>query len=80
MILLLKIQKNMMFVIPYCSNYVTKKFTKKAPQKSLPAIPLTRSQRFIKRQEMYEQMLKECTKEEYDEIKKRPITFQGTGK
>ena len=25
---------------------------------------------------MYEQMLKECTKEEYDEIKKRPITFE----
>ena len=47
-----------------------KKFIKKVPKKSLPTIPLTRSQRFIKRQEMYEQMLKECTKEEYDEIKK----------
>ena len=25
--------KNMMFVIPYCSNYVTKKFTKKSTSK-----------------------------------------------
>ena len=53
-----------------------KEVYKKAPQKSLLTIPLTRSQRLIKRQEMYEQMLKECTKEEYDEIKKRPITFE----
>ena len=29
MILLLKIQKNIMFVIPYFSNYVIKKFIKK---------------------------------------------------
>ena len=53
-----------------------KKVYKKVPPKIEFVPPTTRGERFIKRQEMYEQMLKECTKEESIDIKKRPITFE----
>ena len=42
----------------------------------VPTIPLTRAERYTKRQELYEEMLKECSTEEVEKIRKKPKMFE----
>ena len=42
----------------------------------VPTIPLSRAERYTKRQELYKEMLNECSTEEVEKIRKKPKIFE----
>ena len=55
-----------------------KEVNKKVPVKRefIPPIPTTRTERAMKRQKIYDELLAQCTEKEVEKVRKESITFE----